>query len=84
MILGKKDKNYVKSLEAEIKDLKHRENHTAVRLLNYLHDETGFSYGRIASVLGVSQQYINNLCLGKIRAKDESIYKMMSKLFQEE
>ena len=84
MILGKRDKEYVNSLEQEIRDLRSSNNYKASQLLNYLHDEVGISYTKIAAILGVSQQYINNICLGKFKAKNETIYKMMSKLFTEE
>ena len=81
MILGKKDKYRVELLEATITNLEKEGQHNAVGFLNYLHDEIGLSYASIASTLGVSQQHINNICLGRTPVKNESIYKMLSKLF---
>ena len=98
MILGRKDRQYVKDLEEMVEVYKEQAinesiasgkllqkqddcDYKAVQFLNYLHDEVGLSYTKIASVLGLSQQYVNSICIGKSKVRNESLYKIMSKLF---
>lgn len=84
MILGKKDKKRVFELQTELHTLKKEQDYQAVKFLNYLHDELGISYNSIAKTLGISQQYVNSICLGRSKVKNESLYKIMSKLFIKE
>lgn len=96
MILGRKDRQYVKDLEEMVEAYKEQainesivsaqllENsseYQAVKFLNYLHDEVGLSYTKIASTLGLSQQYVNSICIGKSKVRNESLYKILAKLF---
>lgn len=84
MILGRKDKEHVRALEEENDILRYNQDHDAVNFLNYLHDELGITYAKISSTLGVSQQYINSICIRKTKVRNESLYKIMAKLFKKD
>ena len=76
MILGKKDRSYVRQLE---------EKATigyAKDLFNYLHDVCGITYDRIGKKFGVSQQYVNDIANGKKTVKNETHYKLIANLFK--
>lgn len=79
MIIGKKDKQHVIKLEQAINE------HTkdfAKEFLSYLHKECDLSYTEIAKELECSQQYINNLALGRMRVSNEKFFSLLSKMFK--
>lgn len=79
MIIGKKDKEYVRDLEYEVDRF---EISLAKQTIRYLHDECNLTYTEIANKLNCSQQYINNIALGNVRVKNDTFINLLSRLFE--
>lgn len=71
MVLGKKDKDHVAELEKQARDHK---SAFAREFILYLHEEYEATYKDIADLFGCSQQYVNNIALGKQQLKNETFF----------
>lgn len=74
MILGRKDKERVATLERDA-------SIQATNFFKQLHDDHNITYTAIAEKLEVSQQYVNDIALGKKKIKNRTFYKLLAKLF---
>ena len=75
MILGRKDKERVAALEREA-------TIQATNFFKQLHDDHNITYTAIADKLEVSQQYVNDIALGKKTVKNKTFYKLLARLFE--